>query len=57
MPLLAMVYARGPKIKNEFDVAVVKHAARVGAELGADMVKVPYTGTAESFEEVVEEKL
>ncbi len=54
MPLLAMMYTRGQKVKNEYDVAVVKHAARVGAELGADMVKVPYTGSPGSFREVVE---
>jgi len=54
MPLVAMMYARGPKIKNEYDVAYVKHAARVGAELGADIVKVPYTGSIESFTEVVQ---
>jgi class I fructose-bisphosphate aldolase len=54
MPLLAMMYTRGPKIKNEYDVELVKHAARVGAELGADIVKVPYTGSVESFSEVVE---
>ncbi len=54
MPLLAMVYARGPKIRNQYDPSVVKHAARVGAELGADLVKVPYTGTPESFREVTE---
>src|SRR4030042_1736935 len=53
MPLLAMMYTRGAKIKNEYDVAVVKHAARVGAELGADIVKVNYTGSPESFSEVV----
>ena len=53
MPLVAMMYTRGPKIKNEFDVVYVKHAARVGAELGADIVKVPYTGSVESFKEVV----
>ncbi len=52
MPLLAMMYTRGLKIKNQFDVSVVKHAARVGAELGADIVKVNYTGSAESFKEV-----
>jgi len=52
MPLVAMMYTRGPKIKNEYDVANVKHAARVGAELGADIVKVPYTGSIESFREV-----
>ena len=54
MPLLAMMYARGPKIKNQYDPAMVKHAARVGAELGADIVKVPYTGTPETFRDVAE---
>jgi len=54
MPLLAMMYTRGPKIKNEYDVENVKHAARVAAELGADIVKVPYTGSSESFAQVIE---
>lgn len=53
MPLVAMMYTRGPKIKDEYDVEYVKHAARVGAELGADIVKVPYTGSVESFTDVV----
>jgi len=54
MPLLAMVYPRGKKIKNEYSVEAVKHAARLGAELGADVVKVSYTGDADSFHKVVE---
>jgi predicted phospho-2-dehydro-3-deoxyheptonate aldolase len=54
MPLIAMMYTRGPKIKNEFDVNNVKHAARVGAELGADIIKCVYTGSVDSFREVVE---
>jgi fructose-bisphosphate aldolase/2-amino-3,7-dideoxy-D-threo-hept-6-ulosonate synthase len=54
MPLLAMMYPRGPKIEDEADVGVIKHAARVGAELGADIIKCPYTGSVESFREVVE---
>jgi fructose-bisphosphate aldolase/2-amino-3,7-dideoxy-D-threo-hept-6-ulosonate synthase len=53
MPLLAMIYTRGPKIKNEYDKEVLKHAARVGAELGADVVKVNYPGSPDSFREVV----
>ena len=53
MPLIAMMYTRGAKISNQFDVKVVKHAARVGAELGADVVKCNYTGDPESFAEVV----
>ncbi|MBW1679152.1 MAG: class I fructose-bisphosphate aldolase family protein [Deltaproteobacteria bacterium] len=54
IPLLAMMYTRGPKIKNQYDPALVKHAARVGAELGADIVKVPYTGSPDTFRQVVE---
>jgi len=54
MPLVAMMYTRGPKIRDEYDVKYVKHAARVGAELGADIVKVSYTGSVDSFREVVE---
>src|SRR5437667_6431002 len=48
-----MMYPRGPKIKNPYDVDVVKHVARVGAELGADIVKTLYTGAPETFKEVV----
>lgn len=54
MPLVAMMYTRGAKIEKENDVKVVKHAARVAAELGADIVKVSYTGSIETFQEVVE---
>ncbi|UJX40544.1 2-amino-3,7-dideoxy-D-threo-hept-6-ulosonate synthase [Desulfovibrio sp. JY] len=53
VPVLAMVYARGPKVKNQFDADVVAHCARVGNELGADIVKVPYTGDPDSFARVV----
>jgi class I fructose-bisphosphate aldolase len=54
MPLLAMVYARGPKISNGYDPRLIAHCARVGVELGADIVKVPYTGDMDSFAEVVQ---
>ena len=54
MPLLAMVYPRGEKIADEYDPGVLKHAARLGAELGADLVKISYSGSVESFREVVQ---
>lgn len=54
MPVLAMVYARGPKIKDGFDPEIVSHCARVGEELGADVIKVNYTGQIETFQRVVE---
>lgn len=53
MPLLAMMYPRGAKVKSEHDVEYVKHAARIGAELGVDIVKTNYTGSPETFREVV----
>jgi len=54
MPLLAMIYARGPKIKDSFDPDIIQHCARLGEELGADVVKVNYTGDVSSFKRVVD---
>lgn len=54
MPLLAMMYPRGPKIQNEHDATAVAHAARIGAELGADIIKTNYTGNVETFRHVIE---
>lgn len=54
MPVLAMMYARGKKIQDEYAPEVVAHCARVGAELGADIVKVNYTGDPASFSDVVD---
>ena len=54
MPLLAMMYPRGPKIQSEHAPEVVAHAARIGAELGADIIKTNYTGSIDSFKAVVE---
>lgn len=53
MPLLAMMYTRGKKFKSESDPEGIKHAARIAAELGADIVKVTYPGSAKSFAKVV----
>ena len=47
IPLLAMMYPRG---SIEVNTETVRHAARIGYELGADILKVPYV---QRFEEVV----
>jgi len=54
IPLLAMMYPRGPKIQNEHAADMVAHAARIGAELGADIIKANYTGNIETFKGVIE---
>ncbi len=51
LPLLAMMYPRGNGIEENVDS--IKLSARVGAELGADIIKCPYTGSSESFKDVV----
>jgi len=53
MPILALMYPRGPGIKDRYNVEYVKYAARLGAELGVDIVKTYYTGSADTFREVV----
>jgi fructose-bisphosphate aldolase/2-amino-3,7-dideoxy-D-threo-hept-6-ulosonate synthase len=49
VPHIAMVYPRGQAILDPFDPDLVAHAARLGAELGADAVKVPYTGDTQTM--------
>jgi len=53
IPFLAMMYPRGENIKEETDPNIVAHVARVGAELGADIVKTVYTGSPDTFKQVI----
>jgi class I fructose-bisphosphate aldolase len=49
VPAIAWVYPRGQAITNDTSKEIVAYAARVGLELGADAVKIKYTGDPESF--------
>ena len=53
VPLLAEMLP-APEIQNKYDLEYIRVAARVGAELGADMIKTYYTGSIETFRKVVE---
>lgn len=53
MPLLAMMYPRGENVSNPHDPEIVSHAARIGAECGADIIKTVYTGDVDSFARIV----
>lgn len=54
LSVVAWMYPRGSKVAGrETDRDVVAYAARLGLELNADYVKVPYTGDIESFSWVV----
>jgi fructose-bisphosphate aldolase/2-amino-3,7-dideoxy-D-threo-hept-6-ulosonate synthase len=52
-----MTYARGHDVRDDDADAFAEdlgHAVRIGEELGVDIVKTAYSGTADSFERVVE---
>jgi class I fructose-bisphosphate aldolase len=54
MIVIAWMYPMGKKVAGrESDRDVVAYGARLGLELNADFVKVPYTGDPESFNWVV----
>ena len=53
LPMLAMMYPRGKNIHNQYDVDLIAHVCRVGAEMGADVVKTNYTGDPDTFKKVV----
>ncbi|MEA3166192.1 MAG: fructose-bisphosphate aldolase / 2-amino-3,7-dideoxy-D-threo-hept-6-ulosonate synthase, partial [Thermoplasmata archaeon] len=48
VPLVTMAYPRGPKVKDPHDAKLLAHAARLAAELGADAVKLPYSGSTDT---------
>lgn len=53
VPLLAMVYLRGPQIRDPRAPELLAHAATLAADLGADIVKIDYAGTPERMADVV----
>ena len=53
IPLIAMMYARGKNVTDPIDPSNVAMVARIGAELGADIVKCNYTGSPDTFKEIV----
>lgn len=54
IPVIAWMYPRGKNVPDENDPKIIAYAARVGLELGADIVKVRYTGDLDSFKWVVQ---
>jgi len=54
MPLLAMMYPRGARIADPYAPEVIAHVAALAADLGADVVKTPFTGSTATMAGVVE---
>ena len=49
IPAIAWIYPRGASVQNDTSKEIVAYAARTGLELGADAVKIKYTGDAATF--------
>lgn len=58
IPAIGWIYPRGKWVQEKFgsetDPEVTAYAARVGLELGADIVKIKYCGNQECFAKAVE---
>lgn len=44
----------GPRIEDDLDPDLIGEAARIGAELGPDLLKLYYPGSADAFEPIVQ---
>jgi len=49
LPAIAWIYPRGAAVQSDTSKEIVAYAARTGLELGADAVKIKYTGDSASF--------
>ncbi|MDR7301965.1 2-amino-3,7-dideoxy-D-threo-hept-6-ulosonate synthase [Haloactinomyces albus] len=54
LPLLAMIYPRGPRVVDPRDPDMVAHAASLAADLGVDIVKTMHVGSADKMAEIVD---
>ncbi|MFD8493031.1 2-amino-3,7-dideoxy-D-threo-hept-6-ulosonate synthase [Amycolatopsis sp. NPDC059657] len=54
MPLLAMIYPRGPRIKDPHDPKLLSHVVNIAVDLGADLVKTTSATPVDRMAEVVE---
>ncbi|MEU6406945.1 2-amino-3,7-dideoxy-D-threo-hept-6-ulosonate synthase [Streptomyces sp. NPDC046985] len=54
MPLLAMVYPRGPRVTDPADPTLVAHVVNIAADLGVDIVKTVLASPLERMAEVID---
>lgn len=52
VPLIAMAYARGPRVHNSFDPKLLAHVVNIAADLGADLVKTSMALPSDRMAEV-----
>ena len=53
LPVIVWLYPRGKAVKNDLDKNLLAYAARVGLELGADIIKMKYNGNKEDLKWII----
>jgi class I fructose-bisphosphate aldolase len=53
LPVVAWMYPRGKFVPNDSSTDILAYSARVGLELGADMIKIKYNGDPAGFKWIV----
>jgi len=53
LAVIGWMYPRGAHVKDDTDRDILAYAARLGLELGADAIKIKYSGDIDSFSWVV----
>ncbi|GLY52112.1 2-amino-3,7-dideoxy-D-threo-hept-6-ulosonate synthase [Lentzea sp. NBRC 102530] len=53
VPLVVMAYARGPRVSDPRDPALLAHVVNIAADLGADIVKTTLAHSVEDMADVV----
>lgn len=54
IPVIAWIYPRGKALETKDPKEVALYGARIGLELGADIIKMKYPGTTETLKKMVE---
>lgn len=53
VPLMAMIYPRGPRVTDPADPTLLAHVVNIAADLGVDIVKTVLAAPPERMEEVI----
>lgn len=53
IPVASWIYPRGKKVKTPTSKENLTYGARIGQELGADFLKMPFNGNADDFKEQI----
>jgi class I fructose-bisphosphate aldolase len=54
LPVTSWMYPRGKTIKNDVDPDLLAYSARIGLEIGADMLKMKYNGNPNDMRRMVQ---